>query len=50
MIAHYKGGAWAVSPSPTMETLFGVWSRDAGHAWLVGSNAAAFHWDGAHWN
>ena len=31
VIAHYASGHWAVSPAPTTQTLFGVWSPTPSH-------------------
>jgi hypothetical protein len=49
VVGHYVAGHWAVSPAPTTETLFGVWSRTPTHAWLVGGKATALRWDGSGW-
>jgi cysteine-rich repeat protein len=41
-------GAFTAMPSPTTQTLFGVWARSPTDAYAVGSGGA-FHYDGTSW-
>jgi cysteine-rich repeat protein len=47
--ATYEGAAWALTPVPTAETLYGLWGSAVDDVYAVGRNGTILHHDGLTW-
>jgi hypothetical protein len=48
-VGHYAGSVFTTTPTPTQESLYGVFGYSDTDVWAVGDGGAIVHFDGAGW-
>lgn len=49
VILRWTGGAWAVQPSGTVNSLRGLWGSSASAIWAVGEGGIVLYWNNSGW-